>query len=149
MDAFETRLHSAWEWWDAAIEDAQEGRWTRTPLERRATDEIAAAVPAYLDPSADIPWPARLDRLASWAGTIRRAARAGGWQLRPVDGVTPPRPAGMAELLCAIHAVGEQAEAWLRRLPVDGPPPAREVVKVEAFLSGPGSAEDLRQFFYD
>ncbi|WP_051830356.1 MULTISPECIES: hypothetical protein [Streptomyces] len=149
MDAFETRLRSAWQWWDAAIEDAQEGRWTRTSLERRAMDDIAAATPAYVDPSADIPWHARLDRLASWAGTIRRAARSGGWPLVAVDGVTPPRPAGMAELLSAVHAVGEQGETWLRRLPVDGPPPVREVVRVEAFLTGPGSVEDLGQFFYD
>ncbi|MFE6056530.1 hypothetical protein ACFQ6N_37805 [Kitasatospora sp. NPDC056446] len=149
MDPFEDCLQGAWEWWDAAIEDAQEGRWTRTPAERRAMDEIAAAAPAYLDPSTEIPWHTRLGRLAAWAGTIRLAARAGGWELVPVDGVTPPRPAGMAELLSAIHAVGEQGEAWLRRLPVDGPPPAGALVRAETFLCGPGSADDLRQFFYD
>ncbi|MER7772980.1 hypothetical protein [Kitasatospora sp. NPDC096140] len=148
-DGFDARLHSAWEWWDAAIEDAQEGRWTRTTLERRVMDDIAVATPAYVDPSTELPWSVRLGRLAAWAEVLRVAARAGGWELVSVTGVTPPRPAGMAELLSAIHAVGEQGEIWLRRLPLDGPPTSRAVRGFEAFLFGPGAADDLRQFFYD
>ncbi|MET8544566.1 GNAT family N-acetyltransferase [Kitasatospora sp. NPDC004799] len=149
--ASEARLDSAWEWWHAAIEDAQEGRWIRTPVERQVMDDLAAATVGlgYLDPSVELPLRNRLFRIATWAGVLRLAARAGGWELVPVTGVTPPRPAGMAELLSAVHAVGEQGETWLRRLSVDGPPPSREINRVEAFLFGPGSVEDLRQFFYD
>ncbi|MEU1289286.1 GNAT family N-acetyltransferase [Kitasatospora sp. NPDC005856] len=149
--ASETRLDSAWEWWHAAIEDAQEGRWLRTPVERQVMDDLAAATVGlgYLDPSVELPLRNRLCRIATWAGVLRLAARAGGWELAPVTGVAPPRPAGMAELLSAVHAVGEQGESWLRRLHADGPPPLRALNGVEAFLFGPGSVEDLRQFFYD
>ncbi|MFD8753140.1 hypothetical protein ACFV0O_19495 [Kitasatospora sp. NPDC059577] len=151
MDAFESRLHGAWEWWDAAIGDAQEGRWVRTPVERRVMDDIAAATVGfgYLDPSVELPLRARVRRVATWAGVLRLAARAGDWELSPVAGVLPPRPARMAELLSAVYAVGEQGEVWLRQLPVDGPPPPRAVARAEGFLFGPGSVEDLRQFFYD
>ncbi|MFE7594611.1 GNAT family N-acetyltransferase, partial [Kitasatospora sp. NPDC057512] len=107
------RLDSAWEWWSAAIEDAQEGHWIRTPVERRVLDDLAAATVGlgYLDPSVELPLRNRLCRIATWAGAVRLAARAGGWELAPVTGATPPRPAGMAELLSAVHAVGEQGEA--------------------------------------
>ncbi|MGW3045965.1 hypothetical protein ACWC9T_39540 [Kitasatospora sp. NPDC001159] len=151
MDEFATRLHDAWEWWDAAIEDAQEGRWIRTPVERQVMDDIAAATIGfgYPDPSTELSLRVRLCRIATWAGVLRLAARAGGWELVPVVGTTPPRPAGMAELLSAVYAVGEQGEVWLRRLPVDGSPPPRAVARFEAFVTGPGSVEDLRQFFYD
>lgn len=147
----QTRLDSAWEWWHAAIEDAQEGLWIRTPVERQVMDDLAAATVGlgYLDPSVELPLFNRLCRLATWAGVLRLAARAGGWELVPVTGVTPPRPAGMAELLSAVHAVGEQGEIWRGRLHADGPPPLRAVIGAEAFLYGPGSVEDLRQFFYD
>ncbi|MFG2843079.1 hypothetical protein ACGF12_07855 [Kitasatospora sp. NPDC048296] len=151
MDEFATRLDAAWEWWHAAIEDAQEGRWTRTLLERQVMDDIAAATIGfgYPDPSAELSLRARLCRIATWAGVLRLAARAGGWTLSPVVGATPPRPAGMAELLSAVYAVGEQSELWLRRLPADGPPPPGAVARFEGFVTGPGSVEDLRQFFYD
>ncbi|MFF2612162.1 GNAT family N-acetyltransferase [Kitasatospora sp. NPDC058046] len=144
------RLDSAWEWWSAAIEDAQEGHWIRTSVERRVMDDLAAATVGlgYLDPSVELPLRNRLCRIATWAGAVRLAARAGGWELAPVTGAAPPRPAGMAELLSAVHAVGEQGEIW-RRLPADGPPPPRALAGCEAFLFGPGSVEDLRQFFYD
>ncbi|MFE5583316.1 hypothetical protein [Kitasatospora sp. NPDC056531] len=151
MDEFATRLHDAWEWWHAAIEDAQEGRWTRSPLERQVMDDIATATIGfgYPDPSVEPSLRARICRIATWAGVLRLAARAGGWELVPVVGVTPPRPAGMAELLSAVYAVGEQGETWLRRLLADGPPPLGAVARFEAFVTGPGSVEDLRQFFYD
>ncbi|MFF2547143.1 GNAT family N-acetyltransferase [Kitasatospora sp. NPDC058063] len=151
VDEVTARLDSAWEWWHAAIEDAQEGLWTRTAVERQVMDDLAAATVGlgYLDPSVELPLRNRLCRIATWAGVLRLAARAGGWDLVPVTGVVPPRPAGMAELLSAVHAVGEQGEAWLRRLSADGPPPPRAVIGFEAFLFGPGSVEDLRQFFYD
>jgi hypothetical protein len=55
----------------------------------------------------------------------------------------------MAELLSAVYAVGEQGELWLRRPSADGPPPPGAVVRFEGFVTGPGSVEDLRQFFYD
>ncbi|MFF7992982.1 hypothetical protein ACFZDG_24705 [Kitasatospora xanthocidica] len=151
MDEFATRLDSAWKWWNAAIEDAQEGRWIRTAVDRQVMDDIAAATVGlgYVGPSVELSWRTRLGRIATWAGVLRLAARAGGWQLTPVTGATPPRPAGMAELLSAVYAVGEQGEAWLRELPVDGPPTSGAVAEFEAFLFGPGSVEDLRQFFYD
>ncbi|GHF85746.1 hypothetical protein GCM10018790_74040 [Kitasatospora xanthocidica] len=142
-------IDHAWDWWDAAIEDAQEGRWTRTLTERRAMDDLAAAAPGYVPPSTELPWSFRLGRIAAWAELLRPVARAGGWELAAVTGAAPPRPAGMAELLSAIHAVGELGETWLRRLPADGPPPSRTVVRAESFLFGPGTVEDLRQFFYD
>ena len=95
-------------------------------------------------------WHVRIGRIAHWAGVLRLAARAGGWELRPVVGHGPPRPAGMAELLSAIYAVGEQGELWMARLIREGEvPPGREVARAEGFLSGPGSVEDLELFFDD
>ncbi|MER7754771.1 hypothetical protein [Kitasatospora sp. NPDC097643] len=153
MDGFASRIDGAWEWWDAAIEDAQEGRWVRTPAERQIIDDLVAATNALhggrLPPFTNDSWHVRLGRIANWAGALRLAARAGGWQLTPVAGTTPPRPAGMAELLSGIYAIGEQGERWLRSLRTDGPPPETDVAGAEAFLTGPGSVEDLRQFFYD
>ncbi|CAM5422938.1 hypothetical protein BOQ63_020770 [Streptomyces viridifaciens] len=149
MDGFEQRMDSAWEWWGAAIEDSQEGRWIRTDDERRIIDDIAAAAVGCPPSPDELPWRARLARIVRWAAVLRLAAGAGGWELAPVAGAAPPRPAGMAALLSAVYAVGEQGEIWLRGLPADGPPPVAEVLKAEAFLFGPGSVEDLRQFFYD
>ncbi|MER7669436.1 hypothetical protein ABTY61_13315 [Kitasatospora sp. NPDC096128] len=148
-DEFTRRMAAAWEWWDAAIEDSQEGRWIRTDAERRMIDDIAAATVGCPTPSTDLPWRARLARIVRWAAVLRLAARAGGWELTPVGDTPPPRPAGMAVLLSALYAVGEQGELWLDALRTDGPPSLAEVVRAEAFLFGPGSAEDLRQFFYD
>ncbi|MFJ4189702.1 hypothetical protein [Kitasatospora sp. NPDC089509] len=149
MDEFSRRLDSAWEWWDAAVEDSQEGRWIRSDAERRMIDDIAAATVGCPPSSTELPWPARLARIVRWAAVLRLAAGAGGWELTPVTGAAPPRPAGMAVLLSGVYAVGEQGELWRDALPTTGPPPVAEVVKAEAFLFGPGSVEDLRQFFYD
>ncbi|MFD5464411.1 hypothetical protein ACFWIQ_16540 [Kitasatospora sp. NPDC127059] len=149
MDEFTRRLDGAWEWWHAAIEDSQEGRWIRTDAERRTIDDIAAATVGCPPPAGELPWRARLARIVRWAAVLRLAARAGGWELVPVAGAAPARPAGMATLLSAVYAVGEQGEIWLDALRTQGPPPVAEVGRAEAFLFGPGSVEDLRQFFYD
>ncbi|SBT37240.1 hypothetical protein GA0070611_0136 [Micromonospora auratinigra] len=103
-----------------------------------------------LAPFIDDPWQVRIGRIANWAGVIRLAARAGAWELQPVVGQRPPRPAGMAELLSGIYAVGEQGERWMQQfLKGDGPPAEDAIAKAEAFLTGPGSVEDLEQFFDD
>jgi hypothetical protein len=153
MDTFTARLDGAWDWWDAAIEEAQEGRWVRDTVERQVIRDITAATNALhggrLAPFTDDTWHVRIGRIANWAGVLRLAARAGGWTLRPVAGVRPPRPAGMAELLSGIYAVGEQGEIWMRQLLKGEPPPQKEIAKAEGFLTGPGSIEDLALFFYD
>jgi hypothetical protein len=91
----------------------------------------------------------RIGRIANWAGVLRLAARAGGWELQPVVGHSPTHPAGMAELLSGIYAVGEQGETWMKELLRGGLPPEDEIAKAEDFLTGPGSIEDLELFFYD
>ncbi|MFJ3174336.1 hypothetical protein ACIPJK_26605 [Streptomyces roseus] len=55
----------------------------------------------------------------------------------------------MAELLSGIYAVGEQGEIWMRQLQRGELPPEGEIAQAEAFLTGPGSIEDLALFFYD
>jgi hypothetical protein len=154
METFTDRLESAWEWWDAAIEESQEERWVRDAVERQVLADITAATNALhggrLPPFAGDNWYVRIGRVANWAGVLRLAARAGGWELRPVTGRRPPRPAGMAELLSGIYAVGEQGEIWMRRFIGEGePPPERDIAGAESFLCGPGSMEDLEAFFYD
>lgn len=153
MDSFTTRLEGARDWWSAAIDESQEGRWVRDAVERQVMADIKAATnPLHggrMAPFTEDSWPVRLGRIANWAGVLRLAARAGGWELRPVSGFRPTRPAGMAELLSGIYAVGEQGEIWLERLRESGPPPEDEIAKAEGFLSGPGSIEDLELFFYD
>ncbi|WP_425246634.1 hypothetical protein [Streptomyces sp. NEAU-NA10] len=153
MSTFAGRLDGAWEWWSAAVEDAQEGRWVRDALERQVMADIRAATHALHDgrlpPFTADSWHVRIGRIANWAGVLRLAARAGGWRLHPVAGHGPPRPAGMAELLSGIYAVGEQGELWMRRLLAGEAPPEDEIARAEAFLTGPGSVEDLELFFYD
>jgi hypothetical protein len=150
---FAARLDTAGEWWCAAIDDAQEGRWVRDAVERQVMADIRAATNALhggrLPPFTEDSWHVRIGRVANWAGVLRLAARAGGWQLHPVAGHRPPRPAGMAELLSGLYAIGEQGETWMRRLRTGGPPPEQEIAAAEAFLTGPGSVEDLELFFYD
>ncbi|MFE9868281.1 hypothetical protein ACFYPZ_37275, partial [Streptomyces sp. NPDC005506] len=43
MDTFAGRLDGGWEWWSAAIEEAQEGRWVRDAVERQVMKDIGAA----------------------------------------------------------------------------------------------------------
>jgi hypothetical protein len=154
VDVCGDRFDGAWEWLSVAIEEAQEGRWVRDALERQVIEDIRAATNALhggrLAPFTEDLWHVRIGRIANWAGVIRLAARAGGWELQPVVGQRPPRPAGMAELLSGIYAVGEQGEQWMEQLlRGGGPPPEDEIAKAEGFLTGPGSIEDLERFFYD
>ncbi|MFF6776547.1 hypothetical protein ACFY8W_23730 [Streptomyces sp. NPDC012637] len=153
MDTFTSRLDSAWAWWSAAVGESQEGRWVRDAVERQVMADIGAATNALhggrLAPFTEDSWHVRIGRIANWAGVLRLAARAGGWQLRPVVGHSPTRPAGMAELLSGIYAVGEQGEVWMQQLLKGELPPEDEIAKAEAFLTGPGSVEDLELFFYD
>ncbi|GFE21132.1 hypothetical protein Sliba_15850 [Streptomyces nigrescens] len=82
MDTFTARLDGAWEWWSAAIEEAQEGRWIRDPVERQVVADIMAATNALhggrLAPFTEDSWHVRIGRIANWAGVLRLAARAGG-----------------------------------------------------------------------
>ncbi|MGW7638248.1 hypothetical protein [Streptomyces decoyicus] len=153
MDTFTARLDSAWAWWSAAIEEAQEGRWVRDAVERQVMADIGAATNALhggrLAPFTEDSWHVRIGRIANWAGVLRLAARAGGWELQPVVGHSPTCPAGMAELLSGIYAVGEQGEIWMKQLLKGELPPEDEMAKAEGFLTGPGSIEDLELFFYD
>ncbi|MFH9015368.1 hypothetical protein ACH4C6_28865 [Streptomyces sp. NPDC017943] len=153
MDAFADRLEGGWNWWEAAMEEAQEGRWVRDAVERQVVKDIAAATnPLHggrMAPFTEDSWHVRIGRIANWAGVLRLAARSGGWVLQPVAGRRPPRPAGMTELLSGIYAVGEQGEIWMRYLLQGQLPPEDEIAKAERFLTGPGSVEDLELFFYD
>lgn len=147
------RLAGAWKWWSAAIEQSQEGSWVRNALERQVMEDIKAATnPLHggrLAPFTEDSWPVRIGRIANWAGVLRLAAQAGGWELQPVVGHSPTQPAGMAELLSGIYAVGEQGETWMKELLRGGLPREDEIAKAEGFLTGPGSIEDLELFFYD
>ncbi|MGW2836254.1 hypothetical protein ACWCWD_00455 [Streptomyces sp. NPDC001493] len=154
MDTFTARLEGAWEWWEAAIDAAQEGRWVRDAVERQVVSDIMAATNALHGgrpaPFTGDSWHVRIGRIANWAGVLRLAARAGGWELRPVVGHRPHHPGGMAELLSGVYAIGEQGEMWMTRLLRDGQvPPEKEILRAERFLTGPGSVEDLELFFYD
>lgn len=153
MDTFAKRLDGGWKWWEAAIEEAQEGRWVRDAVEQQVIKDIGAAtnplhggrVAPFNEDSCHV----RIGRIANWAGVLRLAARSGGWALQPVAGVHPPHPAGMAELLSGIYAVGEQGEIWMQQLLKGDLPPEEEIAAAENFLTGPGSIEDLELFFYD
>ena len=153
MDTFADRLDSGWKWWEAAIEEAQEGRWVRDAVERQVIEDIGAATnPLHggrTAPFTEDSWHVRIGRIANWAGVLRLAARSGGWVLQPVAGRPPPHPAGMTVLLSGIYAVGEQGEIWMQQFLKGEPPPEDEIGKAEGFLTGPGSIEDLEFFFYD
>lgn len=154
MDTFTARLDGAWAWWSAAVEEAQEGCWVRDAVERQVAADIRAATNALhggrLAPFTEDSWHVRIGRIANWAGVIRLAARAGGWELRPVVGPSPTHRAGMAELLSGIYAIGEQGEKWMTQFLREGRvPPEKEIAQAEGFLTGPGSIEDLELFFDD
>ncbi|MGW2485735.1 hypothetical protein ACWCV9_00765 [Streptomyces sp. NPDC001606] len=153
MDTFTARLEGAWEWWSAAIEEAQEGSWVRDAVERQVMADIRAATNALHGgrpaPFTADSWHVRIGRISNWAGVLRLAARAGGWELQPVVGRSPAQPAGMAELLSGIYAIGEQGEIWMSQLLKGRFPAENEIALAEGFLTGPGSVEALELFFYD
>ncbi|MFF9505012.1 hypothetical protein [Streptomyces sp. NPDC014656] len=154
MENFPALADDAWEWWGAAIDESQEGRWVRDDVERAVVADVTAATNALhggrLPPFTEDDWYVRIGRISNWAGVIRLAARAGGWELQPVAGRTPPRPAGMSELLSGIYAMAEQAETWMRQLIEEGrTPPEKDMARAECSFCGPGTMEDLESFFYD
>jgi len=154
MDDHLALIDDAWEWWGAAIEEAQEGRWVRDETERAVVADIVAATNALhggrLPPFTEDNWYVRIGRISNWAGVIRLAARAGGWDLQPVAGRTPPPAAGMSELLSGIYAMAEPAERWMRRLIEEGRPPSeKDMARAECCFCGPGTMEDLESFFYE
>lgn len=153
MDTFADRLDGGMKWWEAAIEEAQEGRWVRDEVERRVIKDICAATnPLHGGRSAPFTadtWHVRIGRIANWAGVLRLAARSGGWVLEPVARRNPPASAGLAELLSGIYAIGEQGEIWMEQFMKGELPPKNALAKAECFLTGPGSIEDLELFFYD
>ncbi|MEU7134982.1 hypothetical protein [Streptomyces sp. NPDC046261] len=177
---FASRLTAAEDWFDAAVGAQQEGEWVVTETERRVLDDlVAAADPLHggaLPPHTGDSLYVRVARIRRWAGALRLAARAGGWELFPVTGLDPralDRPAGMADLLSGIYALAEQGERWQQllleaaRMKNAAAPDApmrdstlEEVVgdlhprfladlaAAECFFNGPGSLDDLPQFFY-
>ncbi|MFF4220574.1 hypothetical protein [Streptomyces nondiastaticus] len=171
-DDFPARLTAATDWLDAAIGAQQEGDWTMDDTERRVlADLVAATNPLHggaLPPHTGDSLYVRIGRVTNWAGALRLAARAGGWELSPVTGRNPAalaRPAGMADLLSGIYALAEQGERWqelllstartLQRgqsleqeIRARHPRLERELASAEAFFTGPGSVEDLPLFFY-
>ncbi|WP_406233205.1 hypothetical protein [Nocardia sp. NBC_01009] len=154
MVGFADRLEAACQWRCAAVDASQDGYWVRDAVERQVIADISAATNALhggrMPPFVGDSWHVRIGRIANWAGVLRLAACAGGWELRSVVGHNPPRPAGMTELLSGIYAVAEQGEIWGRQLLADQlTPPEREIALAEGFFIGPGSIEDLELFFYD
>ncbi|WP_190022945.1 hypothetical protein [Streptomyces hiroshimensis] len=169
---FASRLAAAEDWLDFAIEAWQEGHWTPQDTERRVlADLVAATNPLHggsLPPHTGDSLYVRIGRITNWAGALRLAARAGGWELFPVTGRDPAaltRPAGMADLLSAVYALAEQGEKWQKSLlaaagTVDRdrgrsltqavedrhPGLERELAAAECFFNGPGSLDDLPLF---
>ncbi|MGW4723460.1 hypothetical protein [Streptomyces sp. NPDC004291] len=174
---FASRLAAAEDWTYAALEARQEGRWTPTETEGPVLADMVAAtnplhggrLPPYTGESVYV----RLGRIGNWAGVLRLAARAGGWELRPVVGTDPSsltRPFGAADLLSGIYVLAEQGEQWQRlmlatvtdlnasardrpsRRPLEealeerAPGFARELAAAEAFFTGPGTLEDLPSY---
>ncbi|QLE73678.1 hypothetical protein FGW37_20700 [Streptomyces rectiverticillatus] len=169
---FASRLAAAEDWLDFAIEAQQEGDWKPDDTERGIlADLVAATNPLHggaLPPHTGDSLYVRIGRICNWAGAVRLAARAGGWELSPVTGQDPSaltRPAGMAALLSGIYALAEQGERWQELLLTTArtvsrgrtleqeisarhPHLERELAAAESFFTGPGSLEDLSLFFY-
>jgi hypothetical protein len=136
-----------------AIGEAQTGSWVLDSAQRKVIAGIVAATcfrrGARSAPFSDDPWDVRIGRIAKWAGVVRSAAEVGGWMLQPVAGRSPQRPVGMAELLSALYAIGEQGEIWTREfLTSQAWPPEQQIAEIEHTLTGPGTIEDLDLFFY-
>ncbi|WP_435186799.1 hypothetical protein [Streptomyces sp. bgisy126] len=176
---FASRLTAAEDWTHAALEARQEGLWTPTETECPVlSDMVAATNPLHggrLPPHTGDSVYVRLGRIRNWAGVLRLAARAGGWELRPVVGTTPSdltRPLGAADLLSGVYVLAEQGEEWQRLLmataadldaaarerpsrraqPLEqalaerAPGFAKDLAATEAFFTGPGSLEDLSAY---
>ncbi|MEV4922540.1 hypothetical protein [Streptomyces roseoverticillatus] len=168
---FPARLTAAEDWLDLAIGAHQEGDWILDDTERRIlADLVAATNPLHggnLPPHTGESLYVRIGRIANWAGALRLAARAGGWELSPVTGRDPSalaRPASMADLLSGIYALAEQGEQWQELLLAAArtvsrdrsleqeigarhPRLEKELAAAEAFFTGPGSLEDLALYF--
>ncbi|MCG6499819.1 hypothetical protein [Kitasatospora sp. A2-31] len=178
---FASLLTAAEDWTSAALEAQQEGAWVLTSLERRILDDLVAATNplhgGHLPPHDNESLYVRLGRIRNWAGVVRLAAQAGGWELRPLAGTDPSsltRPLGMADLLSGIYALAEQGERWQQRMLATiadrntaarsrpagqqetldqalarrEPQFARNLAAAEAFFTGPGSMEDLSLFVH-
>ncbi len=169
---FAARLTAATDWLDAAIGAQQDGDWKMDDTERRVLADLIAATNALhggsLPPHTGDSLYVRIGRITNWAGALRLAARAGGWELSPVTGRDPSaltRPAGMADLLSGIYALAEQGERWqelllttvrtlqrgqplMQEIRSRHPRLESELAAAEAFFTGPGSLEDLHLFFY-
>ncbi|WP_190111048.1 hypothetical protein [Streptomyces cinnamoneus] len=177
---FASRLATAEDWFSAAIGAQQDGEWVLTETERRVLDDLVAATnPLHggaLPPHTGESLYVRVGRIRNWAGALRLAARAGGWELSPVTGTDPralARPAGMADLLSGIYALAEQGDRWQELLlgtarmmnaaapgdPLRDSTPEQaindlhprfraDLAAAEGFFTGPGSLDDLPQFFY-
>lgn len=155
------------------------GLWVLTGTERQILADVTAATnPLHggdLPPHDDESVYVRLGRISNWAGVLRLAARAGGWELHPVVGMNPSsltRPIGMADLLSGIYALAEQGERWqqLMLATIAGrnaaareqspqqrqdlgqalaervPRFAKDLATAEGFFTGPGSLDDLSHF---
>ncbi|RKN76104.1 hypothetical protein D7231_03520 [Streptomyces klenkii] len=167
---FSARLTAAADWLDAAIGARQKGDGEMNDTERRIlADLVAATNPLHggslLPHTGDFLY-VRIGRITNWAGALRLAARADGWELFPVAGRDPAdlaRPAGMADLLSGVYALAEQGEQWqelllatartvrrgqslAREIEARHPRLEEELAATGAFFTGPGSVEDLPLF---
>ncbi|MEU9123102.1 hypothetical protein AB0C96_25100 [Streptomyces sp. NPDC048506] len=178
---YAARSAAAWAWLSSAVDAQQEGEWVLDAMERQVLADVVASTNAlhggHLPPHTQDPVHTRVGRISNWAGVLRLAARAGGWELLPVVGRDPSagtRPVGMAHLLSGVYALAEQGERWqecmrdvarMRHTAVreSGVPSEqsfeealveqcpgfeRDLADAEAFFTGPGSLEDLMLFFY-
>ncbi|MFI0712414.1 hypothetical protein ACH4SK_17565 [Streptomyces inhibens] len=176
---FALRMAAAWDWFGFAIDAQQEGDWVLDDVERHVlADLVVAANPLHggrLPPHTQDSLYVRVGRISKWAGVLRLAARAGGWELFPVAGEDPSvltRPVGMADMLSGFYALAEQGERWQKLIlataemlnaDTDGslrqgrtleqvirdrnPRFENDLAAAEAFFTGPGSLDDLPQFF--
>ncbi|MFF9341418.1 hypothetical protein ACF1CG_16975 [Streptomyces sp. NPDC014773] len=48
MENFPALADDAWEWWGAAIDESQEGRWVRDDVERAVVADVTAAPAAFV-----------------------------------------------------------------------------------------------------
>lgn len=178
---YRSRAAAAADWLHRAIEAQQEGEWALSDLEWQIlADVMASTNPMHgsrLPPHVHDHVRVRVARISNWAGILRLAARAGGWELLSVAGKDPASwssPVDMRVLLSAIYALAEQGERWQEMITATvtvlnavardnqgsrkqtleqaiserNPKFERHLANAETFFTGPGSLEDLRLFFY-